>query len=112
MTDEMPSPKPLKKCTYCYDECKHLATPLLNGVACTLCGKDVKRDALWTVTYLRELAHLDKTLKVRDMACDLHLATACSRASRRLRVYPRFLVGPGGMRVMPNGVVPAAGGGR
>lgn len=107
-----PQFKPVKKCVYCHGGCSHLAAPLLNGVTCTLCGKDVKRDALWTVTYLRELAHLDKTLKVRDMACDLHLATACSRASRRLRVYPRFLVGPGGMRVMPNGMVPAAGGGR
>lgn len=112
MTNETQNPKPLKKCTYCNGGCEHLATPLLNGVTCALCGKDVKRDALWTVTYLRELTLFNKTLKVRDVTCDEHLATACSRADSRLRVRPRFIVGPGGTRVMPNGVAPAARGGR
>ena len=88
-TPEAPDHKPLKKCVYCYGD---------------------KRDALWTVTYLRELTLFNKTLKVRDVTCDEHLATACSRASSRLRVRPRFFHGPGETRIMPNGLAPTATG--
>lgn len=78
-------PKPLKKCRYCHGE---------------------KKDAFWTVFYRRYI--LGRELKVKDPVCDEHLAKACCRAHEGLRVRPRFLFGPGGNRIMPNGMVPAA----
>ena len=85
--DEPPKPKPLKKCDHCLGE---------------------KKDAFWTVTYHRYICGRDEPLKVRGVSCDEHLAVACCRASSKLRIYPRFVHGPGGCRIMPNGMVSAA----
>lgn len=81
-----PKFKPLKKCKYC------------------------KCDALWTVSYSRAIPLMVNPLKIRDFVCDDHLAQACARASSKLRVWPRFLPGPGGTRILPNGLVSTIGG--